>query len=194
MFLLQLVFSVYFLFWPFALFHVKHEAERQNLQRQPPLPDLFHAILPPISLKWTQLTDLASYLSSWSILLWSIFGRTPWCQDYILYMTCLQGLRCLCFNLTILPHPRTLDEEKPIWRSLLFGGTYDLIYSGHIMYLYAPWWFLFSQDVISAHFLLGMRAVTGFAATIILSARAHYTIDVFVAVAASHFVYDILFS
>lgn len=194
MFLLKFVFSVYAIFWPFALFYVKDRAERNGLHRQQPLPDLMHDILPHISFGWTQLTDFMSYSSSWSVLLWSILGQVSWRDKYILYMTCLQALRCLCFNATILPDTRRQDEAKPLWRRLLFGGQFDLCFSGHIMYLYAPWWFLFSLHLISTTTLFIARVLTGLAALIILASRAHYTIDVFVAVISSHWMYDVLFS
>jgi hypothetical protein len=189
------VLVVYFLLWPFSLFYVKDRAERNGVNRLAPLPDFLHDILPsfPFAKFGTDVTDILSYASSWSVLLCSIFGQKAWRDDYITYMTCLQVLRCLCFNLTILPLTREPDRNKPLWQKIMFGGSYDLLFSGHIMYLYAPWWFLLSQGLVPIVFLFYLRIITAVAALLIVTARAHYSVDIFVAVAASHMMYDFLF-
>lgn len=76
--------------------------------------------------------------------------------------------------LTILPPPPSCDLDKPWWRTLLFGGCFDKIPSGH----FASVLVITSLLPMSGPLLVAIRAVSAF---VILSLRHHYSIDLAVA-------------
>lgn len=178
--------AVYLVWWPLCMWSVNVNAKLFRVKEFPPLPDLGHAILPQISPRYTCISNALSYTSSWSILLYSLFFNPQWRDNYIWYMASLQALRCVCFMVTILPESYLKSSERPLGQKILFGANHDLLFSGHIMHFYAPMLFLHSQGIVWGGWWFMAKMMTAMIGMLIVATRSHYTIDVLMAAACSH--------
>jgi len=179
---------VYGIIWPCSLYQV-YQTGRQNLPFQARLPDVFHAWLPELEPSWmSSLGDLFAYTMCFLPL--CLGWNELWFYDYLMYMLTLQTLRCVCFNVTILPDASQRAHLKPYWKRYLFGGVYDLVFSGHLAYCYAPALFLYRRGVLSAFAWHSIWMLFVVSSLQILATRSHYTIDLIVAVACCHWVHD----
>lgn len=187
---------VYFVIWPLSLFVVEKWHNSLTSIIFWPLPDLGHLVIPKVhSTILSQCQYFTNAVSSITPLLTLLYlSSSQSLETYLNYMALLQVMRCFMFNVTILPDPRgdAPNTESPFIFHLLFGGTGDLIFSGHTMHMYAPWLFLYRHCLIAFRtWCLGLGLI-GVCVTAILSTRGHYSIDIIVAIISSHFAYDIL--
>jgi len=84
-------------------------------------------------------------------------------------------IRLVIINLTILPKDKKCNIKKT---SILSGGCYDKVYSGHFSVVFICLLTLYKNKYINLFTLLFLSIV--FALSIVTS-RSHYTIDIFVA-------------
>lgn len=183
---------VYFFIWPYSLIAVKQNALRGlgMLQHQR-LPDLGHGLIPE-SRSREILSNLLAYGSILGFASYGWYFELSWFWKYLCYIALLQVFRCLCFNVTILPDCSQVAHEKSWFSKYFTGGEHDLIFSGHLSYLYAPLWFGYKFHVISAGWYFASLGVVAIEFCLILASRTHYTIDLLMAIASSHFILDLV--
>ena len=83
--------------------------------------------------------------------------------------------RMFIIHITILPKDKKCDIKKS---SVLNGGCYDKIYSGHFSAVFMCLLSLYMSKYINLFTLLSLSIIF---ALLIISSRSHYTIDIFVA-------------
>jgi hypothetical protein len=83
--------------------------------------------------------------------------------------------RMFIIHITILPKDKKCDIKKS---SLLSGGCYDKIYSGHFSAVFMCLLSLYMSKYINLFTLLSLSTIF---ALLIITSRSHYTIDIFVA-------------
>jgi hypothetical protein len=183
---------VYLIVWPLSLYTVYRNGQRYLKDRvRERLPDIMHMCIPE-SDTLRNLTDFVPVFFSVQTLALGIIYETKWLCAYVKYMLSLQTLRCLMFNVTLLPDPSGVAHFKPLLERYFLGGIHDLMFSGHIMYTYAPVLFLYRNMVIGSTDFTICIFIMLICMIQILSSRLHYTIDLIVAVACSHWMYDII--
>ena len=83
--------------------------------------------------------------------------------------------RMFIIHITILPKDKKCDIKKS---SVLSGGCYDKIYSGHFSAVFMCLLSLYMSKYINLFTLLSLSTIF---ALLIITSRSHYTIDIFVA-------------
>ena len=181
--------AVYGGIWISALWWVL----QPTLPSEKPLYDRFHQLLPRVNGgRLSEVINLCSYVMLFGTLLSGIAWNSVWLEQFICYLLVLKTLRCFCFNLTVLPDASQKAHLKPYWSRFLTGGVRDLIFSGHMTYLYAPLWFLYQHQVIAQVYFCAGCLVAVLSALNILCRRDHYSIDLVVAIAMCHFAFDLI--
>lgn len=151
--------------------------EKGGLDLQP-LPDRLHDFFPPPSL-------FVKFLTSASV--WVPIGHFVWClytygpilqplSLLVVSLGTLYALRALTFGSTILPDP---TQEFKFPKSPIMGATFDLLFSGHMMFtltfnlvaLHQGW-------TVSTLSKLGWFAFQILHGLGIIASRHHYTVDV----------------
>ncbi len=94
-------------------------------------------------------------------------------EKYIICHTYLLALRFVCFNVTILPPPSLLLENRLVFR-IIPSYTYDLIFSGHTMTCVLS---IFCVDRVLIPYTLLLSILCSIS---VIIAKEHYTIDVIV--------------
>jgi len=166
------------------------------MEKWPPLPDIFHRNNPPKKWMAPRLYKPFAYIQSGIcavpllLLMAQSVGRswTTWVETYRLLAAChipLMLCRMVCFSVTLLPD---VTQEFKIPK-LMHGATYDLIYSGHVVFALLPTFAsIYLRDKIpgekpySTFPLLLLYATLNLANIAgIVWCRRHYTVDVWLA-------------
>lgn len=180
---------VYVVVWPVSLAAVYYHGTTY-LPTAQRLPDLLHHLLTEDH-TLAGLTELLPFIPSWGTLVYGWTTGAWWLEWYINYMLNMQLCRSVVFNLTVMPDSSQRAHAKPWWQRYLLGGVFDLNFSGHVMYYYAPVLFLWRLGLINADqfedALLGLYVCM----YQILCSRNHYSVDLVSAVAFSHWMYDV---
>lgn len=106
-------------------------------------------------------------------------GDTKPFKDYLSMYLVVILLRCLAINITILPKTKT--------DIVIDKGAYDKIFSGHFATLFLATIVFYKYKIISNIYILSLLNIIN--AFIILSTRAHYTIDIIVSILVVLLVY-----
>ena len=120
--------------------------------------DLGHEIFPDLSM-YANVDDLILVVS----FLFVCRNRLFWIRFLTVYC-----LRAICIIMTILP--KTSHQGYQI-----FGGNYDKIFSGHVSFTYI------ATKTYQLPFIFHLL-FNGINCCLIISTRAHYTIDVLMAI------------
>ena len=88
---------------------------------------------------------------------------------------------------TILPKHKICNEKINI-RSLLLGGCYDKIFSGHTSFTLLLTLLYYREHIINLPLLIGINATN---IPAILATRSHYTVDVLLAIFVTTTIYSI---
>ena len=138
-----------------------------------------------------RLPDLRSYdyvpnlylILFMGYLLWS-----PFIIEFIGYIIPIFIARVVVMQLTVLPKTDDgCDELDLSIAGNIFGGCYDKIFSGHFSIV------LLITLILQRHRLLsmaGLLLLNGINAVMIISTRAHYTIDIVVSVLVTLFIFQ----
>ena len=84
-------------------------------------------------------------------------------------------LRMFIIHITILPKDKKCDIKKS---SVLSGGCYDKVYSGHFSVVFICLLSLYMNKYINLFTFSSLSIIFGL---LIITSRSHYTIDIFVA-------------
>lgn len=180
---------VYFGIWTGGLWNVRYHVRRYLPKTICPLPDLIHIYCKGslrLSDRFKTILDIIPYIM---IFITLITVLNP--IEFLWYIGFIQIWRTICFNVTILPDVSQKAHLKSIASMFFTGGISDLIFSGHMAYLYGSCLFLYKERIISQFLFLTSVIFNSIYGFIIVYAKSHYTIDILVAVAFCHFVYDI---
>jgi hypothetical protein len=107
-------------------------------------------------------------------------------KEFLTFMVTIHIIRLIFIVVTILPKHKGCDDSKYTWRNILNGHCYDKIFSGHFATAVLFTLILHRHYHIPLIYLLAFLAAT---AWLILATRAHYTIDMLVAVVITCVVY-----
>lgn len=175
--------------WPLS--HLWVRKLGQQLHHQGRLPDLGHKCLPAslglYRLKW--LGDVIAFLP---------FLRALWVekelQDRVAlttYLVVLLVLKIACFLSTVLPDASQQGHLHGFVRRHLVGGKYDLMISGHIGAMYGSLLWMSRRNLLASpcEWYFWMCVIV-FGAIVSIGSRSHYTVDILLAPAACHWVWD----
>jgi hypothetical protein len=107
-------------------------------------------------------------------------------NEYMYYFIIIMFIRLIMINVTILPKTKTCDNNFNL-KHTINGHCYDKIFSGHFASFLLLLVILYNKNIytnIPVLFLVGL-----FHAFLIILTRAHYTIDIIVAIFVVLFVY-----
>ena len=107
--------------------------------------------------------------------------------EFLAKFTLIMFIRAFTTIATILPKHKICNENIGL-RSLLLGGCYDKIFSGHTSFILLLSLIYYREHIINLPVLLGVNAANILA---ILATRSHYTVDVLVAIFVTTTIYSI---
>ena len=145
--------------------------------------DIFHSILPDLH-SYHFITDLIGIACIISLFFLSTEKLTT---EFIAKFTIIMFIRAFTTIATILPKHKICNETIGI-RSLLVGGCYDKIFSGHTSFTLLLTLLYYREHIINLPLLLGINATNIFA---ILATRSHYTVDILLAIFVTTTIYSI---
>jgi len=145
--------------------------------------DIFHSILPDLHAYHT-IVDIIGL-----VLLISLFfvSNTTITTEFLAKFTIIMFIRAFTTISTILPKHSICDETITT-HSLLLGGCYDKIFSGHTSFTLLLTLLYYREHIINLPLLIGINATNILA---ILATRSHYTVDVLLAIFVTTTIYSI---
>lgn len=165
--------------WPLSSWFVTENA-RYHMVPYHPLPDMGQKLLSPYRkaiTSYCHIKDILSMVPSIWGLLWLNYNTF---SHFVNYMCGLVILRCIFFNMTILPTSSPNVYMKSNLEKYLTGGLYDLFPSGHTLYFYAAARFLCYHNMFIGNFLTELTTL--FIGIVSVGSLDHYTIDVLSAI------------
>ncbi len=155
------------------LYHLETKSERfyQKKENHKKVQDIFHDILPHI--------EYFEYASD--IIAISVIGYLAIMRFDLLYhlgglVLTLTLLRQFIIQMTILPKNTVCDIKNT---SMIRGGCYDKIFSGHFGITFLTTLILLENGFINKFIVILINLVNGI---FILLSRNHYTIDIIVSI------------
>lgn len=154
--------------------HLEHKSEAfydlVKSEKKIKIYDIIHHNLPSVR-NLAQLSDIISCLS---VLIIGFIDLNLFYQ-LIGYLITILVVRLFTIHLTILPKDKKCCIKN---YSILTGGCYDKVYSGHFASFFMSLLLLYKNEYINTYVFIPLS--TMMAGLLILS-RLHYTIDIFVA-------------
>lgn len=144
--------------------------------------DIFHKILPDLS-KYHYLVDIFALIGLISLF---IVGSDT-LTEFFAKFTIIMFIRAFTIISTILPKHEVCTDEFNI-RSYLLGGCYDKIFSGHTSFLLLLTLLYYREHIIDELSLIGINLIN---ILLILASRAHYTVDVILAIFVTTTIFNI---
>jgi len=145
--------------------------------------DIIHYILPDLH-SYHYITDFIGLALLCSIFFLSNHALTT---EFLAKFTVIMFIRAFTTIATILPKHKICDEKIGM-RSLLLGGCYDKIFSGHTSFTLLLTLLYYRDNIINLPLLLGINATNILA---ILTTRSHYTVDVLLAIFVTTTIYSV---
>lgn len=179
LFILALIqFSTYFTNWFGKQYYEKELRVNQIF-------DLFHEYTP----------DLHEYELIINIIPFFLLACLVFCglnlaslKEFAWKLLLIYILRALTVIITILPKHEKCDYNvKTFSMSMFIGGCYDKVFSGHMALTFLATLIYYREKIISTSTFVGLNVIE---AILILITRAHYSLDVLLAVLITYLVYD----
>lgn len=150
-----------------------------NGKIKPKVYDIAHRYLPNYA-----NTNLDFYIKDLFVLFGTLLpfifhGKLEPFKVYLGMYIVIILLRCITINATILPKTKT--------DTMIDKGSYDKIFSGHFATLFLATLVFYQFKIITNVPLLVLANIIN--ATIILSTRSHYTVDILVSIMATLLVF-----
>jgi len=145
--------------------------------------DIFHSILPDLH-SYHYIIDFIGLALIISLFFVSNNSLTT---EFLAKFTIIMFIRAFTTIATILPKDKVCDETIST-RSLLLGGCYDKIFSGHTSFTLLLTLLYYREHIINLPLLIGINATNILA---ILATRSHYTVDVLLAIFVTITIYSI---
>lgn len=146
--------------------------------------DMFHKILPDLH-KYSDATNNIILITG--IISLYFFSNTNLTVEFLSKFVIIMAIRAFTIISTILPKHHACDETiSPT--SVVVGGCYDKIFSGHTAFVLLLTLLYFREHIINMPLLIGINALN---ILLILATRSHYTIDVLLAIFVTSSVYTL---
>ena len=145
--------------------------------------DIFHSILPDLH-SYHYIIDFIGLALIISLFFVSNNSLTT---EFITKFLIIMFIRAITTISTILPKHNICDETIST-RSLLLGGCYDKIFSGHTSFTLLLTLLYYRENIINLPLLIGINATNILA---IIATRSHYTVDVLLAIFVTTTIYSI---
>lgn len=156
-----------------ALRILDSRSEALEINKQPALPDLVHALTPDTLASFGWICDVL--LGVVLLIAWYTVGIDGLWEPLTTMFPIILVVRALCYNATLLPNPKKRCETQG-WRSF-FDSCNDLFFSGHTSLMTLLILIMHQQGVLTtAPAVIGALAY----AFMMSAVRNHYTIDVMV--------------
>jgi len=155
----------------------------ENYYAQPPLSiyDIFHNFLPGLS-KFVWVSDIFTMCTIIPLI---IVWKTRAILDFLGFFLVIILLRTLSISLTVLPKYTECSIE---YSNPITGGCYDKIFSNHTAFTLLATFIMYQYRIIrNIPLLVGLNVIN---VVLILLARAHYSIDIFVAIVVTILVFQ----
>jgi len=155
------------------LYHLETKSERfyQKKENYKKVQDIFHDILPHI-----EHFEYASDIITVSVIVYLALMRFDLLYHLGGLVFTLTLLRQFIIQMTILPKNTVCDIKNT---SMIRGGCYDKIFSGHFGITFLTTLVLLENGLINKFIALLVNLVNGI---FILLSRNHYTIDIIVSI------------
>ena len=155
------------------LYHLETKSERfyQKKENYKKVQDIFHDILPHI-----EHFEYASDIITVSVIVYLALMRFDLLYHLGGLVFTLTLLRQFIIQMTILPKNTVCDIKNT---SMIRGGCYDKIFSGHFGITFLTTLVLLENGLINKFIALLINLVNGI---FILLSRNHYTIDIIVSI------------
>ena len=145
--------------------------------------DIFHSILPDLH-AYHYIVDFIGLAAIISLF---FISNQNLITEFLAKFTIIMFIRAFTTIATILPKHKICNEKINI-RSLLLGGCYDKIFSGHTSFTLLLTLLYYREHIIHLPLLIGINAVNILA---IIATRSHYTVDVLLAIFVTTTIYSI---
>jgi hypothetical protein len=132
--------------------------------------DIIHSNLPSTR-KLMTLVDAVPFI----LLVGILFIDVNLFYNIMGFLVTILILRMFIIHITILPKDKKCDIKKS---SVLSGGCYDKVYSGHFSVVFICLLSLYMNKYINLFTFSSLSIIFGL---LIITSRSHYTIDIFVA-------------
>lgn len=146
--------------------------------------DIFHTILPDLHAYGDILNNIVPVLGFVSLYFCSNSKLTV---EFLSKFVIIMLVRALTIISTILPKHEKCDETINT-NSIIVGGCYDKIFSGHTAFVLLLTLLYFREHIINMPLLVGINAVN---ILLILATRSHYTVDVLLAIFVTSTIYAV---
>lgn len=145
--------------------------------------DVLHEILPNLR-AYHYSVDIIGLLCTLSLF---FVGNEDLIYEFLAKFIIIMFIRAFTILTTILPKDKECDTRHS-FRNYLFGGCFDKIFSGHTSFALLLTLLYYREHIINIPTLLGVNLLNIF---LILSTRAHYTVDVLLAIFVTTTIYSI---
>jgi len=145
--------------------------------------DITHYILPDLH-SYHYITD---FIGLGVLISLYFLSNETLTTEFLAKFTIIMFIRAFTTIATILPKHKICNETITT-RSLLLGGCYDKIFSGHTSFTLLLTLLYYRENIINLPLLLGINATNILA---ILATRSHYTVDVLLAIFVTTTIYTI---
>lgn len=115
--------------------------------------------------------------------------NTHYLLQFYYVLTYVFILRHIFLNFTILPKYKNCKDESYTLENVFLGHCYDKIFSGHFAIVSLLALFLYKYNIFTNLWVLGSALLAY--ATLIISLRFHYSIDIVVAMLATFSVFTL---
>ena len=168
-----------------------YEQRIQNGKTKPKVFDISYKYLPDYSDSelLENIIDLMVLLPIFAIFWFTNNGELY--KEYLVSVLLIQLLRSIFIHSTILPKTKTCikNAEEYNWYNIIFGHCYDKIFSGHLATSIMTFIFLYKMNVVrNIPFAIFYNLLLSLG---LLLNRAHYTVDLLVALLASYTIYNV---
>jgi hypothetical protein len=165
-----------------------YENRMKNGKTKPKVFDISYKYLPD----WSDVKLLEYFIDVLVIIpIILIFALTSGkiYKEFSISLLVLHLIRSIFIHSTILPKTKNCVRGEYNWYNIVFGHCYDKIFSGHLSTSIISSIFLYTSGVIPySSVLIGYNSIL---AVCLLLNRAHYTVDLLVALLASYTVFNI---
>lgn len=166
-----------------------YESRIKNNKTKPKVFDIAYKYLPDLS-DYKYLEYFIDILVAVPVILIFFFAKAEIYKQFSISFLLIHLLRSIFIHSTILPKTKDyVHNETYNLYNIIFGHCYDKIFSGHFATTIISSFFLFKSGIITNQ--LGLVLYNLILALALLLNRAHYTIDLLVAILASYAVITI---
>ena len=146
--------------------------------------DIFYSILPDLHKYSSIFNNIVPILGVISLYFYSNHKLTI---EFLSKFVIIMLIRAVTIISTILPKHEKCDQKIDI-TSLVVGGCYDKIFSGHTAFVLLLTLMYYREHIINMPTLISINTLN---ILLILGTRSHYTVDVLLSIFVTSTIYNI---